>query len=163
MLFAKNKKKYTKWPATGFFLCLLLISTIWSAKPAFSAEEGGFHIHDTWVREAPPGFTILAAYLVFENHSDSKVIVTGVTSPAFERVEMHVTSNESGTASMSMLNEIVIGKDDRLALQPGGSHLMMYEPKKPLRHGDDVIFIFTLKGGKTIKVKAKVKKVLGQM
>ena len=77
-----------------FSLCLGLVTL-----PGF-AHEASIHIHNAWVREAPPNAKMLAAYLIIENHSKNNVTLNTVTSPMFDKVEIHRTEIHDGMAHM---------------------------------------------------------------
>jgi copper(I)-binding protein len=136
---------------------LLLVNT------TYASDKIGLHIHDPWIKEAPPNATVLGAYMTIENHENKKFIITQITSPLFKKVEIHKSVTKDGMTTMEQRKRIVIHANKSFILQPGDYHLMLIKPTKPLKHGDLVPLTFTLENGKTIIAKAKVKKVLGSM
>lgn len=99
---------------------------------------GSLEISDPWIREAPPGTDVLAAYLVIRNHGDHGATVSAISSPDFERVEVHRTLVEDGVARMIPVPSLQIASQAEVSLEPGGMHLMLYRPRRPLRAGDRV-------------------------
>lgn len=149
-------KHFIKWPL--IFIAGLLLGNITHA-----SDNVGLHIHDPWIKEAPPNATVLGAYMTIENHENNKFIITQITSPLFEKIEIHKSVTKDGMTTMEQRKRIVIHANKSFILQPGDYHLMLINPTKPLKHGDLVPLAFTLENGKTITAKVKVKKVLGSM
>ena len=149
-------KRITNW-SLAMIAALLLVNT------TYASDDIGLHIHDPWIKEAPPNATVLGAYMTIENHENKKFIITQITSPLFEKVEIHKSVTKDGMTTMEQRKRIVIHANKSFILQPGDYHLMLIKPTKPLKHGDLVPLTFTLENGKTIMAKAKVKKVLGSM
>lgn len=98
-------------------------------------------VTDSWVREAPPTSRVLAAYMQITNLTDSELTVTGITSPDFEAAELHRTVVEDGVARMLPVPELVIPAHGNITLEPGGLHLMLFDPARPLQQGDTVTLV----------------------
>ncbi len=118
---------------TSIALLTLLYSLIASA-------DSPLEVTDPWIREAPPGAGVLAAYMAITNRGVDSVTITAITSPDFERIELHRTLVEDGVARMVPVGSVQIAAAERLTLEPGGMHLMLYHPKRPLRTGDSAVF-----------------------
>lgn len=105
-------------------------------------------IKDGFIRSAPPTAPTAAAYMVIDNHRDVAVHVTGVSSDAAARVELHTTrSNEAGVMQMIPLSDgITIPAGGSHALQPGGDHVMLMGLKAPLVQGATVPITFHFDG-----------------
>lgn len=112
-----------------------------------------FEVTNGWVREAPPGAEVLAAYFSVKNTGKSTVILKGVTSPLFGRVEMHQVKEEDGRVKMSEVKSITLKAGETLTLAPGGAHLMMFEPVRALKAAEQVPF--TLDFGQAGKANVK--------
>jgi periplasmic copper chaperone A len=110
------------------------------------------HVHDAWIREAPPGATALAGYLIVDNPSASARTLASVSSPDFAAVEMHTTQIVEGTASMQPLKDIVIPAHGQRVLAPGGAHLMLLHPRRALSAGDKVNLQLHFSGGVTLRI-----------
>ncbi|MEE8108288.1 MAG: copper chaperone PCu(A)C [Gammaproteobacteria bacterium] len=115
--------------AATFFLLPLLGAC---ARPA------GIETADAWIREAPPGAQRLAGYLVIDNNLSTAITLTGVSSDAFATVQIHRTTMQDGVSRMRMIGELVIGPGQAQSLSPGGTHLMLIDPRAKLAAGDFV-------------------------
>lgn len=99
---------------------------------------GELTIADAWVRLAPPNAPVMAGYLTMSNAGVDPVLVTGGSSDAFERVELHDMTHEDGVMKMRKLDQIEVKVGDAVALAPGGMHLMLIGPKRAFVAGDTV-------------------------
>jgi len=70
------------------------------------------------------------------SHED--LILTSVTSPKINTIEMHNTILEKGVLKMRMAHEIKIDHDKTFEFKSGGSHLMLMDFKSPLKVGQKV-------------------------
>lgn len=104
--------------------------------PALACK--GLDVDDPWIREAPPGAMMTAAYARFINRTDKPITLDGASSSAFDSVELHHTVVEGGLFKMKPDAGLTIPAGERAALEPGGWHLMLMEPKAPLKAGDRV-------------------------
>ncbi|HEY5603735.1 MAG TPA: copper chaperone PCu(A)C [Gammaproteobacteria bacterium] len=120
--------------------------------------DGGVVVKDAWVREAPPNAKVLAAYMTIENHTAQQKVLTGVSSSAFGAIEIHKTVQKDGMASMAPQKELTIAAENSVQLEPGGLHLMLFNPGTPLKAGDSVTFTLKFANGGTSIVSAKVQK-----
>lgn len=136
-----------------FTLLLTLASGLATADDAIVVENA-------WVREAPPGASMMAAYLVINNLADSDIELVGVDSPAFTRVMMHRSEMVDGVARMSHRDSLVVPARGSLALEPGGFHLMMPAPRERLKQGDKVDLLLHFADERCIRVTAVVRKKL---
>ncbi|TXH03612.1 MAG: copper chaperone PCu(A)C [Nevskiaceae bacterium] len=115
---------------------LLAAALMNPAQPAWACA--GVEASDAWLREAPPGATMMAGYVTLTNRGDHPRAVRAVRSPDFSSVEIHRTTIENGEAHMEALERLPIPAHGEAKLQPGGAHLMLFEPAKPLKAGDSV-------------------------
>lgn len=106
--------------------------------PALVTAEAMLAISESWVREAPPTARVMAAYMTMINTGDTPVTVTSVSSPDFEGAEIHQTVVENEVARMLAVKQLEIPAGNRLALEPGGLHLMLFDPRRPLPEGATV-------------------------
>ena len=122
--------------------------------PAYA--DTTLHAHSAWVREAPPGASVLAAYLTIENPGPKTETLVSVSSPNFAAGEIHVTEIKDGTASMTHLTSMAIPAHGRQVLAPGGAHLMLIRPRRALHAGDNITLRLRFKSGKTLNTPATV-------
>ena len=91
-----------------------------------------------WVREAPPSARVLAAYMSIKNTGESSITITGISSTEFESAELHRTVIHEGVASMQHIKHLEVPANGSIKLEPGGLHLMLFNPHHALSAGDSV-------------------------
>lgn len=128
------------------------------AAPAGTTLE----VVDPWVREAPPAATVHAAYMTIRNPDTSPAEIGAITSPDFKRSELHRTIIEDSVASMAPVATLVIPAASEISMQPGGMHLMLFDPQRPLRAGDSVTLTVHRAGGASVTVTAPVIRSTGE-
>lgn len=123
--------------------------------------ESTLSVRDAWIREAPPAASVLAGYMVIENQgAESRELITA-ESAAFRAIELHRSVVEGGVARMARQDTLSIPAGGKLALQPGGYHLMLMAPQKPLRAGDEATVTLGFDNGERLAVTMRVRKVDG--
>ena len=146
------------WPVLAG---LLLFSAVADADCGLHHEAETVTIDNGWIREAPPAAKVLAGFMTLQNGADAAVAVTGAESPAFERVEIHRTMMRKGMASMAHQESVEVPPHGRMEFSPGGYHLMLINPSRPLRAGDSVIISLHFKSGKSVSAPFSVRSVTG--
>lgn len=114
-----------------------------------------------WIREAPPTSRVLAGYITLGNPGSMEVTVTQVDSPDFESIEIHNTVIEDGIARMIPVEKLVVPVNGTISLQPGGMHLMLFNPVRLLSAGDDITLIIHSNSSNSLKVTVPVKRMTG--
>ncbi len=89
------------------------------------AEEG-------WVRQPPPGSTLAAAYVELRNIGTTTLHITGIRSADFNSAMLHETLHSDGQARMRLLDGIDLEPNSSFRATPGGRHIMLSGPTKPL-------------------------------
>lgn len=120
------------------------------------AADATFTVVEPWIREAPPTARVMAGYLVLSNAGDTPVTVTSISSPDFEAAEIHRTVVKEGVARMLPVTQLDIPANSQLKLEPGGLHLMLFEPQRPLLEGATVTLIIHRSNGSKITATAPV-------
>ncbi|MBI4842799.1 MAG: copper chaperone PCu(A)C [Nitrospirae bacterium] len=139
---------------------IIFFISIFMLQQALSAASS-LEITGAWVREAPPGMKMLAAYMVLKNSSDKDITLKEVASPQFDSVEMHRTEIEDGRSRMVKQDSILVKAGSSFLLSPGGYHLMLMGPKAELKEGDSVEFRLSFSDGGELSLAAPVKKDTG--
>lgn len=121
----------------------------WAADPARAV--------DPWVREAPANSQVLAAYITLENPGATPLHLVSVTSPLFSKVELHQTINKDGMAMMESVAHMAVPAAGKVVMAPGGLHVMLIGPTRPLHNGDKVPLVLTFAGAGTQSVEAVVR------
>ena len=113
---------------------------------------------NTWIAEAPPGSQVMAAYMDIKNTGNEILRIKPLQSDDFKKIEFHRTFHENGLARMQHQPELVLPAHSTLNLKPGSYHMMLFNPSRKLKAGDQSTLIFQISDGNTIKVIANVKK-----
>ncbi|WP_215396591.1 copper chaperone PCu(A)C [Rheinheimera oceanensis] len=116
-----------------FFAAMLMLSCAMFAKadPVFSVE-------DSQIRQPMPGRTVTAGYLTLYNRSAEAAKLVAASSSQFARVELHQHTHKDGMMRMEQISEINIDAGGSVAFEPGGLHLMLFEPTDTLEIGQQI-------------------------
>lgn len=121
-------------------------------------ECPGLRVEDAWVREAPPRTEVIAAYMTLFNDGDAPLVLGSVASPEFRRAEYHRMWFEGDSMRMEQMDSLTIPGKSALALEPGGTHIMLFGPDERPRAGDTVHIRLACGTGKAF-VDATVRRV----
>lgn len=122
---------------------------------AFSQQADQVRVEDPALRVLP-GNAPAGGYFTLVNDSDSAVVLTGVSSPAFARGEMHESTMQDGQHIMEARPTISVESGDQMAFQPGGYHLMLMGRQDDLAVGEHVSVIIEFTDGSTLDVPFEV-------
>jgi len=115
---------------------------------AGSAQATGkLGVTDAWIREAPPGASMLAGYATLKNTGDAPITVLTVQSDTFRMASLHETLNDDGVSRMRELHRIELAPGASVTLKPGGKHLMLMQPRHEVHAGDKIEMLFLLDDG----------------
>ena len=115
------------------------------------------YAEDPWVREPPPGMSMLAGYMILHNPSSSGLTITAASSPDFAAVEFHNSVVEDGVTRMRQESKLALGPGEALRFVPGGRHMMLIAPKKQLTEGDKVLIQLSFDDGSQLHITAPVR------
>jgi len=115
-------------------------------------------VRDAWVREAPPGAPVLAAYFTLENTGPKADKLVAVHAADFEKIEIHATEIRAGVARMIALDALPIAPHAVVRLAPGGYHLMLHHPRRVLAAGMSVRLELRFESGTRLPVAAPVRR-----
>jgi len=124
--------------------------------------DSELQVTEPWVREAPPTSRVSAGYLKLVNNRENKVTVTAISSPDFENAEIHRTVIEDGIARMLPVKQLDVPASSQLSLEPGGLHLMLFEPHRSLAEGETVTLVIHLENGNQMTILAPVIRKTGE-
>ena len=122
-------------------IALLLLSLTLNAEPEFP------DIKNNWLRAAPPGSMMLAAYGELTNNTTEDRVLIGAYSPDFNVAEIHKTIIKDGIAKMVHQSELIIKPNQQLLFKPAGLHIMLMQPSKQFVEGDQVKICLIYKVG----------------
>jgi hypothetical protein len=112
--------------------------------------DNKLEIDDAWIAEAPPVSKVMAAYMEIENETSQDRQAISMQCHEFERAEFHRTVDEEGMARMEHLQALSIPAGSELELEPGGYHVMLFNPARRLLAGDTTQCRIEFDNGKTI-------------
>ena len=142
-----------RWVAKQY---LVLVTLIWSTT---SLAEVSFTVSNAWVREAPPNAEASAAYLTIHNQTSHAHSLVGVSSPQFQKAELHRSTVVGGQERMQQIKTLAIKAHGSMELKPGGYHLMLIKPLKPLNAGDAVELKLQFDDAQQITVRAPIRNI----
>jgi copper(I)-binding protein len=131
---------------------LILACLLWPAIVVADVE-----IVDPWIQNLPPTVPVRAGYMTLTNSGSQDVKIVALRGAGFTRIEIHRSVMRDGTMHMEQLPELEIGAGERLGLEPGGLHLMMY-PEEPTRPGDTHRILIEFGDGSTRTIEMTVRK-----
>jgi copper(I)-binding protein len=133
-----------------------------AAKAApIAAKTGALAVTGGYVAEAPPGARVTAAFMTLRNPGKLSLIITGVSSPDFTRVELHETRRDQGMAKMVRLPDLTVPGGGSVTLAHGGKHVMLFYPKRTLKVGDTIALTLQFAGAPTMTVRLPVRAMAG--
>jgi len=136
------------------FVCLILALTLVAA----ASEAADVSVRDAWVRETPPGMTMMAGYMELRNNTSQPQVLVAASSSNFETVMIHRTIVKNGMASMGHASQIELTPNASFIFTPGGYHLMLMNPKRALHAGDRVDINLEFRSGLRLLVSFEVRK-----
>lgn len=105
-----------------------LIGACLLALVALPAGAADLRVEDARAAPPLPGTAMMAGYLTLVNAGDEPVSVRDASSPAFARISLHRSIEEDGQSRMEAVETLTVDAGERVAFEPGGLHLMMFEP-----------------------------------
>lgn len=125
--------------------------------PVFAGEADTVTASGAWVREVPPGADMTAVFVQLDNAAEKPAVVIAAESPAAGSVELHGHSHEHGVIQMRPVERLSIPAKGKVALAPGGLHLMVFELKTKLVVGGEFPVLLKFEDGSTLTLKANVR------
>ncbi|HML10389.1 MAG TPA: copper chaperone PCu(A)C, partial [Stellaceae bacterium] len=98
------------------------------------AQGDDIKITNTWARATPGGAQTAAAYATIESTGGDRL--TGASTPAAQKAEIHEMTMIGNVMNMRPLDGIDLPPGQAVTLKPGGYHIMLTSLAKPLREGD---------------------------
>ena len=136
---------------TRLLRALVLLLAIAAALPACARDRDcAPRIREGWIRLLPGGMPMHAGFGRIENPCAMPLTITGARSPAYGSVELHESRVVDGMNRMRAVPELRIAPDAAAVLKPGGLHLMLMDPRTPLKDGSRVAIEFVLRDGRVL-------------
>jgi hypothetical protein len=116
-------------------------------------------IENATVRLPLPGKTLSAGYFSIRNTDTEDKVLVAVSSPQFGLVELHQHVMKNGMMQMLSVDAITVAAGQTVHLQPGGLHLMLFRPVKPLVLDEPVNLTLQWADGSQQQVTATVTRI----
>ena len=127
------------------------------ASAANSYVKGFLQVRSAWTRVTPPGTDVSAGYLEIRNTGKLPDRLVAASTPAAERVEMHVMSHEGGVMKMREVPALDVPARKQLELHPGGPHLMLVAPRRNFVKGQRIPLVLRFERGGDVHVELVVR------
>jgi len=102
-----------------------------------------------------PGQRSTAAYFTLRN-AGGEDRLAGISTPV-GRASLHSTSMDGGVMRMRPLDSLAVPADSTLALEPGGTHVMIADVYRPLTAGGTLPLELRFERSGTLKIQAQVR------
>ena len=135
-------------------LLLFIAMMLWTGIGCAGAQD--IIIRDPRIPEAPPVAKAMAAYMTIANTTIEPRRLLSASSPDFKQIEIHQTAMHNGMAHMAAQPNLPIPANSTVVLEPGGLHLMLMQPVRPLKEGDSVALQLRFDDSSTLEVRAPV-------
>jgi copper(I)-binding protein len=154
-----DKRHHGEWMRAGRKLAKCAVALLLTAAALqASAKECAPAMKEGWVRLPPAAMPMMAGFGRIANPCPMPVVIVSASSPAFGDVSIHETRNVDGVNRMREIEQLRIAPDDSATLKPGGLHLMLMQPRAPLKEGSKVVVNFKLQDGREILSELVVRK-----
>ena len=132
------------------FAPLLLALGVVAPLPAIAREKTSCmpQVQQGWIRLLPGGMPMHAGFARIDNTCAQPATIVGVKSVSYGDVELHESRNIDGVNRMRQLKELRIAPKEAATLKPGGMHLMLMDPVRPVKPGTRIAVVFTLSDGR---------------
>jgi copper(I)-binding protein len=138
------------------WLIVALIALLTALTPtAFAqAEKDDITVQDVWTRATPGNAKTAAVYFVAINRGSESDRITGASSPASDRAEMHTNIRDGDVMRMRRVISVDVPAGGRAAFSPAGFHVMLTGLKTSLKPGDTfpLTLFFDRTGDRTVTV-----------
>lgn len=151
-------KHVQKWCAVAAATALVVFGL---AAHALDAKIGDLTISGGWARESIGPARTAAAYLELHNHGSDPISITGAASPTARSVALHQTIKDGDVMRMRPVTALELAPGERIALEPGGRHLMFMGLKEPFREGMSIDVTLFLSDGRAVQVAMPVRPIGG--
>jgi periplasmic copper chaperone A len=137
--------------------CKGVLLGLWIAATAAAATPvATITVSDAWVRWLPANLPA-GGYVTLKNTGTRVQVLTGATSPDFAEVSLHHSVQRDGVSQMQPVSRVEIPPGGVLSLAGGGYHLMLEQPARPLKPGDQVSITLQFVGGSSTTARFEVR------
>jgi periplasmic copper chaperone A len=116
----------------------LLLAGLLLRGPAAQGSEHAIAVEGPFARATAPAAKAGAAYMTLVNRGGAADRLLGATTPRADQVELHTVVRDGDVMRMRQVMAIEVPAGGRVALEPGGYHVMLLGLKGPLKQGETV-------------------------
>jgi hypothetical protein len=124
----------------GMLLCGTAVAT---------QSSRGILVKDAWVRWLPANLPA-GGYLTLVNQGDAQVSLIGASCADYGSVSLHQSLQQGTVSGMTPVTAIGIKAHSTLDFAAEGYHLMLMQPKRPLKPGDRISVTLEFSSGAPI-------------
>lgn len=150
----------TKKRILYFIFPLSLLLCLVGCDKQSARTETGIEMINPIIRAPLPGKTVTVAYMDLLNHNHMECHLTGGKAPFAKTIEVHQHTHKNGVMQMRKLDVLSIKPGIRLALAPGGYHLMILGLNAPLTPGQEYPLTLQFSDCPPVTGRAMVKSVM---
>jgi periplasmic copper chaperone A len=121
------------------------------------AQNGDIVITNAWARAMPSGAQTAAAYITVESADGDRL--TGVSTPAAQKADLHSMTMDDGIMKMRQVDAIDLPAGKPVTLKPGGYHIMLTGLAGPLKEGQSFPLTLSFAKAGSREVTVSVEKV----
>jgi copper(I)-binding protein len=144
-------------PFKSAVIAFALAAATSATAAAHEYKFGALVIDHPWSRATPQGAKVAAGYVAIRNTGATPDRLVRATAEVAGRVELHTMSVTNGVMQM---RELESGVDLRpgatTTLEPGGSHMMMIDLKRPLKQGETIAGTLVFEKAGEVPIEFKV-------
>ncbi|MGI4983791.1 MAG: copper chaperone PCu(A)C [Janthinobacterium lividum] len=120
-----------------------------------TAPQAPVRVADAWIRWLPSQLPA-AGYMVLENTGAQPLDLVAIASPDYTDVMLHRTVRNGATTTMEMTPALTLPPHEKVAIAPGGYHLMLEKPTRPIAPGATVQLELRFANGATARITVPV-------
>jgi len=130
----------------------LAFASVAAAPPTLTVDQA-------WVRATPPNAAVAGGFLRITNAGTADEVLLAAGTEAAQRVEIHEMTMRGEVMEMRQLTDgLSIPAGKTVELKPGGYHLMLIKPKRPLAEGQSLTLTLRFRNAGERKVAFMVHK-----
>jgi periplasmic copper chaperone A len=112
-------------------------------------------VRDAWVRETSAIRTVSSGYATIDNRAPRDLTLVGVAVEGAGRAELHTVVQDED-AVMRRVESLAIPARSSVRLEPGGTHVMLFDVNPPLVAGESAMMTLTFDNQQQETVSAAV-------
>ena len=109
-----------------------------STQSKAKSQKSELAFSNSYVFKPMSGVQITAGYTLIENKSSVDATLKVLSADGFSAIELHETKQSDGRAQMHKVEQFVIPAKSKLAFEPGGAHIMLFDPSNELSNLSDM-------------------------